>query len=300
MAQTRRDTAAPPRDARLMHDAGDNGRYCDLHLHSNRSDGADTPARVVERAAEHGLAAIALTDHDTLAGLDEAAAAARERGIMFLNGVEISSKYKNNEVHILGLGVRTDCAELNTALDRIVRDRETRGRRIVERLRELGVPIEWTDVAKRAEGAAIGRMHIAQEILALGHASTVQGAFDRYIKGGRPAYVAKTLLPCSDAIDKIHAAGGLAFVAHPGIGRHEHRLEPMLDAFAFDGVEVWHTRHTADQAKRFAKIAATRTLLVTGGSDCHGTVKGQAPEMGKVKLPYRYFEAIQTALAARA
>ena len=283
-----------------MHDAPGSERFCDLHLHSNRSDGADAPARVVERAAEHGLAAMALTDHDTLAGLEEASAAARERGIAFLNGVEISSKYKNNEVHILGLGVGTDCAELNTALERIVRDRETRGRRIVDRLRELGVPIDWANVAKRAEGAAVGRMHIAQEILALGHANTVQGAFDRYIKGGRPAYVAKTLLPCNEAVEKIHAAGGLAFVAHPGIGRHEHRLEPMLDAFAFDGIEVWHTHHTAEQAKRFVKIAEARKLLVTGGSDCHGTVKGQAPEMGKVKMPYRYFEAIQAALAARA
>ena len=283
-----------------MHDAPDSDRHCDLHLHSNRSDGADSPARVVERAAEHKLAAIALTDHDTLAGLEEAAGAAAERGIAFLNGVEISSKYKNNEVHILGLGVHTDCAELNRALDRIVRDREARGRRIVDRLRELGVPIDWANVAKRAEGAAVGRMHIAQEILALGYANTVQGAFDQYIKGGRPAYVAKTLLPCNEAVEKIHAAGGLAFVAHPGIGRHEHRLEPMLDAFPFDGIEVWHTHHTTEQAKRFAKIAGARKLLISGGSDCHGTVKGQAPEMGKVKLPYRYFEAIQAELAARA
>lgn len=284
----------------MINDRASNERYCDLHLHSNRSDGADAPARVVERAAAHGLAAMALTDHDTLAGLEEATAAARDHSIVFLNGVEISSKYKNNEVHILGLGVRMDCVALNTALDRIVRDRETRGRRIVERLRELGVPIEWVNVAKRAEGAAVGRMHIAQEVLALGHATTVQGAFDRYIKGGRPAYVPKTLLPCSEAVENIHLAGGLAFVAHPGIGKHEHRLEPMLDAFPFDGVEAWHTHHTAEQAKRFVKIAAARNLLVTGGSDCHGTVKGQAPEMGKVKLPYHYFEAIQAALAERA
>jgi hypothetical protein len=273
-------------------------RYADLHLHTHYSDGSDAPARVVERAVAAGLSAIAITDHDTLAGLEEGEAAARATGIEFLRGVEVSASHGKHEVHILGFGVRLDNADLNTELQRLCDGRHERAVKIVEKLNALGIPITLDAVTVHAgPGAAVGRMHIARELSAGGHVKTVQDAFNRYIGAGKRAYVPKARLSCERAIELIHGAGGLAFLAHPGIGT-THTILPSLLTFPFDGIEVYHSKHSPGQSDAFLQLANERGLLITGGSDCHGEIKGQA-EMGKVKLAWEWYNRIARAVVAK-
>lgn len=271
-------------------------RFVDLHLHTNRSDGSDEPRRVVERAAEKELAAIAVTDHDTLAGVSETQAAGRELGVEVLRGVEISSRFGKNELHILGLGVSLDSPELNAALKAQVAARDSRAEQMVERLKALDVPVTIEKIKARITDGVIGRMHVAQEVVAVGAATHVQDAFDKYIKAGRPAYVPKEVVPVEQAVELIHTAGGLAFVAHPGLGKHDSRLESIFK-HPFDGIEAYHTRHTPAQRKKFLAFAESRDLLVSGGSDCHGTIKGEAPLMGRAEVPFEVYARIRDALA---
>ncbi|MCL4694506.1 MAG: PHP domain-containing protein [Candidatus Hydrogenedentes bacterium] len=271
-------------------------RYADLHLHTHYSDGSDSPARVVERAVAAGLSAIAITDHDTLAGVEEGEAKARAAGLGFLRGVEISASHGKHEVHILGFGVRMDDAALNDALQRLCESRNERAAKIVERLNGFGIPITLDAVTAHAgPNAAVGRMHIARELHATGHAKSVQDAFNRYIGSGKRAHVPKARLSCEHAIELIHGAGGLAFLAHPGIGT-THTILPSLLTFPFDGIEVYHSKHSPGKSDAFLQLARERNLIVTGGSDCHGEIKGQA-EMGKVKLPWEWYSRIAEAIA---
>jgi hypothetical protein len=271
-------------------------RYADLHLHTHYSDGSDSPARVVERAVAAGLSAIAITDHDTLAGLPEGEAAARDAGLEFLRGVEISASQGAHEVHILGFGVRLDDAELTAALQKLGDGRHERSAKMVDKLNALGIPITFDAVTAQAgPGGAIGRLHIARELHATDHVKTVQDAFNRFIGAGKRAYVPKTRLSCERGIELIHGAGGLAFLAHPGIGT-THTILPKLLTFPFDGIEVYHSKHSPGKSDGYLQLAKERGLLVTGGSDCHGDIKGQE-EMGKTKLAWEWYNRIVQRLA---
>ena len=270
-------------------------RFVDLHLHTNYSDGSDTPTRVVERAAELGFAAIAITDHDTLSGVPEAIARGRELGVEVLPGTEISTECGGRETHILGLGVALDCPALLAELATLVEGRGARAERIVEKLNAAGVPVDLERVRARTGDGSIGRMHIAQEVLELGRSRTVQDAFDKFLKSGRPAWVPKPLVSSRRAIDLIHEAGGFAFAAHPGVGNDRRRISELLQQ-PFDGVEVYHSKHTPGQTTEFMEIARERGWLITGGSDCHGTIKGERTEMGRVKVPYELFARLKDAL----
>ena len=267
-------------------------RFADLHMHTHYSDGADSPAEVVARAKSHDLNAIAITDHDTLAAIPEARAACDEAGIELLPGVEISSKWGKVEVHILGLGVNPEDATLTGKLRKLEEERAVRAEKIVAKLNKLDVPVDYAALCKRVGDGVIGRMHIAQDIVELGFAETIQGAFDKYIKAGKPAYVTKTAMKVPDAVDAIHDAGGLAFIAHPMIGKTRNVLDQLLK-FPFDGIEVFHSKHTPGHSDELSNIAKDRKLLITGGSDCHGAVKGDPPLMGKVRLPWKHYEIIR-------
>ena len=267
-------------------------RFADLHMHTHYSDGADSPEDVVARAKSHDLSAIAITDHDTLAAIPEAQVACEIVGIELLPGVEISSKWGKVEVHILGLGVNPVDAGLAEKLRTLEDERAVRARKIIEKLNALDVPVDYDALCERVGDGVIGRMHIAQDILELGFVDTVQGAFDKYIKAGKPAYVPKTATKVPDAIDAIHEAGGLAFIAHPMIGKTRNSLSKLLE-FPFDGIEVFHSKHTPGHSAELTAIAKDRNLLITGGSDCHGSIKGDPPLMGKVRLHWRHYEVIR-------
>lgn len=268
------------------------GGYVDLHMHSTASDGALPAPEVVASAARASLAAIALTDHDTLAGVPAAAAAGERLGVRVVPGVELST-YDGGEVHLLGLHIsRADVLETRLASFR--EGRRTRAARIVERLNELGVAITMDDVLRQAGeeggrgGGAIGRPHIARAMVESGVARNQRDAFDRWLGAGRPAYVEKEHLAMPDAIDLLHAAGGIAVLAHPGAAATRARLQELRD-IGLDGVEVRHPGHSAEATARIGALADHLGLLPSGGSDWHGAAEGTRT-IGCMDIPGAWLE----------
>lgn len=267
----------------------------DLHVHSTFSDGIHSPTKLVEIAVSKGLSALALSDHDSLDGFDELQAAAAEKGLEVISGVELSCEHNGRDLHILGYGVDTHDAGLQGLLKEFRDTRERRGIKIVEKLAELGIKVDMKDVLERAGHGALGRPHIAEALVQGGHVADFAEAFGKYIGEGCPAYVEKYKMSPSDAVQHIHAANGLAFVAHPG-----YYIED-LDAFnellgqGFDGIEVLHPHHKAGVVEVLRGIAIDRGLLISGGSDFHG-FKGR-DNMGDPTVPYELLEQIKSKLA---
>ena len=200
--------------------------FVDLHLHTHYSDGSDSPEAVVARAVIAGASAIALTDHDTVAGVEEGRSAARNVGLGFLSGTEISTRFEGREIHVLGLGINIEDQALCAALDKLCAARQRRGRDILEGLAAIGICLPDSLVTEG--GTAFGRMNIARAMTDAGHVKKPQEAFDRYLNGGKPAFVPKSAIPIAEAVSLIQGAGGLAFVAHPGLGKTVRKLLPEL------------------------------------------------------------------------
>ena len=273
------------------------GAAVDLHAHSTASDGSRSPTAVVEEAKRVGLAAIALTDHDTVAGLAEARSAGDRLGVRVVPGVELSAVEEDDETHMLGLHLaRLD--ELESRLVELRTMRRTRAERIVRRLNELGVTIEFDEVLERAGGGAIGRPHIARTMVENGWATDFRDAFDRYLGNGRPAYVPKERLPLADAIAMIHRAGGLAVLAHPGNAGTRRRVEALV-ALGLDGLEVRHPSHNAEDVARLGALADHFHLVKSGGSDWHGATEGPRL-LGSLNIPMAWLTQQDEALATRA
>jgi predicted metal-dependent phosphoesterase TrpH len=256
--------------------------FVDLHVHSTASDGSRAPADVVGEAKRVGLAAIALTDHDTVAGIDEASAAGAALGVRVVPGVELSAVEGDAETHILGLHL-SDTRDLEARLVVLREMRRTRAERIVLRLNELGVRITLAGVLEQAAGGAIGRPHVARAMIAEGWAVDFRDAFDRYLGNGKPAFVAKDRLPVAEAIQLIHRAGGLAVLAHPASAGTRDRVEAFV-SFGIDGLEVRHPSHTPDDVARLSALVEHFGLVPSGGSDWHGA--GDGPRtLGAMRVP---------------
>lgn len=255
-----------------MEEAVPGAGFVDLHMHSTASDGSRAPADVVRAAKAAGLVAIALTDHDSVAGLAEAQLAGLEVGVRVVNGVELSAVAGDAETHVLGLHLR-DALVIERELGALRDMRERRGQQIVDKLVALGVQVTFDDVLSQAGGGAVGRPHVARALVADGWATDVRDAFDRYLGAGKPAYVPKDQLDMADAIAMIHAAGGLAVLAHPGPAGTRERLA-ALAALGMDGVEVKHPGHSPGDTARLNTLAGQLGLVVSGGSDWHGAAEG--------------------------
>lgn len=272
----------------------------DLHLHSTASDGSRAPEEVVAAAALCGLAAIALTDHDTIDGLAAARAAGERTGLRVVTGVELSAMDPEGEVetHVLGLHL-TDIVELEQRLVALREMRFNRAVRIVERLNALGVPLTLESVLKHAAGGSVGRPHVARALVAAGFASSFKQAFDRFLGNGRQAYVPKERLTVAEAIAIIHRAGGLAMLAHPGpLGTRDRVAE--LAAHGLDGLEVLHPSHTWDDSQRLDALAAEFQLARSGGSDWHGGNDGGGGRtLGMMRVPSQWLVDQDARVAAR-
>jgi predicted metal-dependent phosphoesterase TrpH len=271
--------------------------FVDLHSHSTASDGARAPRDVVLEAKRVGLAALALTDHDTLGGIAEATATGAEVGMRVIAGVELSAVEGESETHILGLHL-SDPRPIETSLSALRDMRHSRAERIVIRLNELGVRLEFSAVLEQAAGGAIGRPHVARAMIAEGWAVDLRDAFDRYLGNGRPAFIGKDRLAVTDAIDLIHAAGGLAVLAHPGSSGTRERIEAFA-AQGIDGVEVRHPSHSSEDAARLLALVEHFSLVPSGGSDWHGAADGPRT-LGMMRVPAEWLSRQDDRLRARA
>ena len=247
-------------------------RHVDLHMHSTASDGSAAPAEVVATAAAAGLSTIALTDHDTIDGVAEARRAGAEHGVDVIAGVELSAFEDERETHLLGLHLsRVD--RIADALATFRESRRLRAERIVGVLNGLGIPVTLDAVLAEANGGAIGRPHIARALIAGGWARDSRDAFDRYLGYRKPAFVPKLTLGLGEAIELVHAGGGIAVLAHPGPGGVRAWLE-TLAALGLDGVEVRHPGHSAEDIARLGALCDHLDLVPSGGSDWHGAMTG--------------------------
>lgn len=281
-------------------------RPIDLHAHTNVSDGTLSPTALVQRAADAGLVALAVTDHDHVGGLGEARAAGGRLGVEIVPGIELSVEHRGHDVHLLGYLIDERDAALLARLDALRETRARRAERIVEKLNAHGVAITMADVRRHAhEGAAVGRPHVARALVDGGAVASVQEAFDVWLADGKPANVPKAKLAAKDAIDMLHAAGGVAVIAH-AVTLPEPARETIVREFAalgLDGIEVWHSKHEAPERARFTAWAQALDLVQTGGSDYHGDNK-PAVQLGtgiawNVQVDERALDALKQRAASR-
>ncbi|SFG22682.1 hypothetical protein SAMN05660649_01035 [Desulfotomaculum arcticum] len=271
--------------------------FADLHIHSTASDGKLAPGQVVALGKEMGFRCLALADHDSVGGLEEALAAGNEQGVEVLPCVELSTLYNGGEVHILGYFIDWRSAKLLNKLKQIMDCRIERARQMVDKLGKLGLDVTWEEVISRAGSSFVGRLHIAQVLMGKKYISEIKEAFtEAFIgKNGR-AYVERYEISPDEAIEVIRNAGGVAVLAHPGFFKKNAKMEDSdiryLAGKGLQGVEVWHTKHTEEDVQRYKAIAESLNLVITGGSDCHGGNTGEIL-MGKIKLPYAYVEKLK-------
>lgn len=249
----------------------------DLHVHTTASDGTMCPRDVVSLAAMLGLKAIAITDHDTMAGLQEAGEAGELLNVSIVPGIEISSDYKGKEVHILGYFLDPDKPQLRDYIQWVRDSRRQRNEKILEKLQKKGYDITLEQVEAANPGATIGRPHIARRLMELGAVSSVKEAFRRYLDQGRSCYVPRTFIPFADGARLIRDCGGVAVLAHPlQYGFDRSALETLVkDAVAakFTGMEILYSGYTQSDVNKLYDLAEKYTLLPTGGSDFHGDNK---------------------------
>lgn len=258
----------------------------DLHIHTSASDGTLSPSEVVETASSTVLAAIAITDHDTVAGIEEALSAGREFGIEVVPGVEISTVADDGaEVHILGYFIDHNNGKLKSALDILRKARWERARKMVVNLNAVGVPISIDRVKEIAEGGAVGRPHVARAIWEIGAASSLDAAFGKFLVPGKVGYVPRYKISPFEAVRMIRDAGGVPCCGHVAKLKHD-ALVLALAQEGLAGIEVYHPDHGPVSCRFYERFAKQHGLIVTGGSDFHGYEGNKVTEVGSVTVPY--------------
>lgn len=272
------------------------GRNADLHTHSNASDGEHSPEEVIALARERGVDVLALTDHDTTAGIERALAAAQAAGdIELIPGVELSTDIPGYEIHILGYFVDWHNPDFQVMLNKFRDGRVGRAEKIVAKLEALGAPISFARVQELAGDANIGRPHIARVLLEAGHVATMQEAFDKYLANDKPAYVEHYSLPPEQAVQLILSAGGLPVYAHP---RGATQFVPQLVQAGLIGLECYYAEYDEREQSELVDVAKRYGLIATGGSDFHGMHKmGHMNALGKVHVPPESIDKLRQAHA---
>lgn len=270
------------------------GAFIDLHVHSTASDGELAPEAVVARAAGAGLAAVALTDHDTVAGVPAAVAAGERLGIRVIAGCEFSVQAPWGEMHLLGYFLPLQSAELEAFLAEARADRERRVRGMVHRLRSLGLEVTEEDVHAESDGGALGRPHVARALLRRGHVPSLDAAFDRYLARGRPAFVDKALPPFAEVAALVHRLGGIVSAAHLK-DRGTRGMLGRLQDEGLDAVETRHPSHDGEARARLTEFAAQLGLARSGGSDWHGEAEGgwSHGDLGSQEVPAEWLDLLE-------
>ncbi len=246
----------------------------DLHFHSIYSDGTATPGELARMAAGLGLAGIALTDHDTMAGVPEMMAAGKTHGVTVISGIEIGALHRGRSLHLLGYGIDPGHRAFNEWLERLQQGRNERNRAILEKLRRMGIRITEEELQRHSRCGQVGRPHIAGLMLERGIIRSMDEAFAHYLGRNKPAWQSRFCYSAAETIAMIHSAGGLAVLAHPGQLDPAMRIQPRLVAelkeLRLDGLEVWYPSHPPGMQQMLRTLASRHDLLMTGGSDFHG------------------------------
>lgn len=273
----------------------------DLHVHTTASDGTDAPAEVVEQAAALGLAAVGITDHDSTAGIGPALEAGRRLGVEVVPGIEVSSDYRDNNVHILGYFVQAGSPALRPVLEWVTREREERNRKIVGMLAGDGFDISMEQLKEEYPGAVLGRPHMAEHLMRRGYTASVKEGFDRYLGTGRPYYLPRRRISMERAVEVIRQAGGLAVLAHPyQYGYPDPEREELLETarrLGIQALEAYYSLHTPGQQAALLAKAEAWGLGVSGGSDYHGSRKPHirlGSGQGDLSVPLQALEGLKS------
>jgi 3',5'-nucleoside bisphosphate phosphatase len=259
--------------------------HADFHTHSTASDGTLTPVELIHESARRGLLFVAVTDHDTTAGLETAIAAGVQHGVAVIPGIEFSAESKRGELHILGYGIDPDNERLQSRISELRQSRLRRSEKILERLHDLGIPLNPDVIRRTGANDSTGRPHIARALVEIGVAVTVDDAFERYLAAGKPAFVGKELISPAEAIDLINEAGGIAVMAHPFSVPDLADTLPRLIGHGLAGLECYYGEYDDHQRHQLALMARQYQLLPTGGSDYHGPGFREGRDLGSVTLP---------------
>lgn len=267
--------------------------FVDLHTHTTASDGSVSARALVQLARAKGLAAIAISDHDSTDSLDEALAAGRQVGVEVIPAVEMSTDVDEGEIHILGYFIAHHDQQFQTLLSTLREARLGRARKMVEKLAALGMPLDWERVKVLAGDGAVGRPHVAKAMVERGYVPDIKTAFDLYINRNGPAYVERYKLTPVEAIAVIKRIGGLAVLAHPLEGKGSLDKVPELVAAGLDGLECLYTGYSDEQVALIAATARKYGLVTSGGSDFHGEGVVINAVLGQPPVPYAILERLR-------
>ncbi|NSW91485.1 MAG: PHP domain-containing protein [Firmicutes bacterium] len=277
-------------------------RIIDLHTHSTASDGSMSPAELVRHAKASGLAAIALTDHDTVDGIEEAIEEGENIGIEVLPGIEIGVDFRR-EMHILGYFKDKNYMNIADKISFLKKNREERNNKTIEKLNEMGFYITIDDVQKKAKGNIVGRPHIAEAMVEKGYAGSITDAFTRYLAYGKPAYFKKEKLTPCEGIEEITRAGGIPVLAHPILLQFPiQELDSLLYelvSYGLKGIEAYYVENTDSFTDKTIELAKKHNLIITGGTDFHGTFKPDikiGTGYGNLMVPYELLVKLRKAL----
>jgi 3',5'-nucleoside bisphosphate phosphatase len=263
----------------------------DLHTHSNASDGKLTPDTIVRMAAELGLKYLALTDHDTVAGIPAALKSARAfPELTFIPGVEISTEVTEGEVHMLGYFIDFTDKEFGQSLEKFRGSREGRAQGMIAKLATMGINIDWGRVQELAGDGVIGRPHIARAMIEKGYITNFQEAFEKYIGHGGPAYVERDKMTPAEAVELILRARGLPVLAHPFTAKEPEKLVKELKPIGLVGLEAYYKDASPEDIKAMLLVAKRHNLITTGGSDYHGIGESNEVKPGEVAVPLKAAE----------
>ena len=265
----------------------------DLHMHSTFSDGTLTPTQLVERAKKNNIEVMAITDHDNIDGLEEGRKEAEKKEIIFVNGIEVSANFLDKDIHILGYFLNLEDKEFLDWLKNLQGKRHNRTLKILKKLSTLGIEISLDEVKEEALGNVIGRPHIAKMIIKKGFASTMDEVFDRYLGDGKPAYIPKVGVDMVEVVKKLKANEAIVILAHPHLISHSDdtvvNIIDMLVENKLDGLELYYPNIDPKKRKKLLKIAKTRGLLLTGGSDFHG-LNRPGIDIGSGNIPKKVYQ----------
>ena len=266
-------------------------KYIDLHMHTDFSDGSKSPSELLAIVRSKKISAFAVTDHDTFEGYFALKELLQEGDPELIPGVELSVSLDDGDMHILAYLFDPQSKVLQEAMRTFQENRIGRGKKMVEKLNEMGIKITYKEVVAAANGSVVGRPHIAQVIFESNQIDYYEEAFHKYIGDKAPAFVAKENFTVKEAIDLIQSAGGVAVLAHPGINNKEEHLDMLVDC-GLDGIEAYHSSHKQSDRDRYLHLAERHRLIVTGGSDYHGR-DGRHGSVGSERVPYRLLEELK-------